>query len=51
VRDCRDRSKIAKWNEEKDFGYKELYTKSDCVKGESIKGIKDLGARIQEGQE
>jgi hypothetical protein len=33
-----------------ELGYKRLYTKSDCVKGESIKRIKDPGAGVQEGQ-
>jgi hypothetical protein len=50
VKDRRDCSEIARWNKE-DLGYKGLYTKSVHVKGESIKGVKDLGARIQEGQD
>jgi hypothetical protein len=33
------------------LGYKGLYTMSVCVKGESMKEVKDLGTRIQEGQD
>jgi hypothetical protein len=33
------------------LGYKGLYTKSVRVKGESMEEVKDLGARIQEGQD
>jgi hypothetical protein len=51
VKDHRDCNEITRWDKEEDLGYKGLCTKSDHVKGESIKGVKDPGARIQEGQD